>query len=150
MYDAHGSFLLLSGQLCANSRGSERKWPGEGKQRSPFFLEDSTSLILFFWRLNFLNATAFHLNSRGPDSDLLFFPAEFILYSIFARFIINSFSSLPPTAFPSSEMPPEQPRMTSPGCSSSQKGSSAGKSIRYVCDRWVVNFLYWSRKRMVN
>lgn len=52
---------------------------GGQTQPYPSSLEDSTSLILFSGD-RILNATAFHLNSRGPDSDLLFFPAEIILF----------------------------------------------------------------------
>jgi len=70
-----------------------KKIAQEDKQRAyPSSLEDSTSSTLFSGDQILLNATAFQLNSRRPDSDL-FFLAKIILFH-FAYFD-NSFLPLP-------------------------------------------------------
>lgn len=89
----------------------EMAW--EDKQKAyPSSPEDATSLSLFSGDQILFKAIAFHLDSRGPDSDLLFFPARVILFHS-ACFDNDFLPLLPPAAFPYSEMPPEQPTMTS-------------------------------------
>lgn len=69
-------FFYNQGNSMPNSRGSEKKWLGRTNTGLTLLL----FLSLFSGDQILLNATAFHLNSRGPDSDLFFFPARVILF----------------------------------------------------------------------
>lgn len=64
----------------------------EHRHRAYPSLEDATSLTLVFGD-QVLDSIAFHLNCRGPDSDLFLFPARVNLFH-FACFD-NNFLSLP-------------------------------------------------------
>ena len=89
------------------AEGVEDNGQGGQTQGLPFFSRGETSPILFPGEQILLDTTAFHLDSRGPDSDLFSFqPGSF--YSISHNSTTISFPSLPPTAFSCSKMPLDQ------------------------------------------